>query len=273
MYRVVRHDLETMNKRLTAWEAKSAPQGWELTETRLAVLERATLEKETHGEFESECPGDCGAQNTFYVGTLKGVGRVCPQTFVDTDSKVALAQRYDRKTPLPAADRLNERMPPGVDSRGIPLMRILTDRGTASCAHPPAPRVRARSGGAKPRPHPNSCRVAPDQPHRRCGCTRRGSTSAIASPFARKLTTAPPHCRPTSISGLTRTTHSASIQVGGAMATRPCRLSTTLSRSPKRHSCLIQSPWPLSPSGHLSGQVSANTVSRVGSRNWPAATS
>jgi hypothetical protein len=29
-----------------------------------------------NGEFESECPGYCGAQDTFYVGTLKGVGRI-----------------------------------------------------------------------------------------------------------------------------------------------------------------------------------------------------
>jgi len=36
----------------------------------------AKLAKEAHGEFESECPGYCVAQDTFYVGTLKGVGRV-----------------------------------------------------------------------------------------------------------------------------------------------------------------------------------------------------
>jgi hypothetical protein len=29
--------------------------------------------KEVHEEFEGECPGYCGAQDTFYVGTLKGV--------------------------------------------------------------------------------------------------------------------------------------------------------------------------------------------------------
>ncbi len=44
-----------------------------LTEAQLAGLEKAKAE-ETHGEFASECPGYCGAQDTFYVGTLKGVG-------------------------------------------------------------------------------------------------------------------------------------------------------------------------------------------------------
>ena len=47
-----------------------------LTESQLVALEKAKADKEAHGAFESECPGYCGAQDTFYVGTLKGVGRV-----------------------------------------------------------------------------------------------------------------------------------------------------------------------------------------------------
>src|SRR5246127_2836301 len=131
-----RHDLTSMKLRLKALEAKMAQDGILLTETQIAALDKAKADKETYGEFESECPGYCGAQDTFYVGTLKGVGRVYQQTFVDTYSKVAFAKLYDRKTPLPAADLLNDRVVPFFDGYGIPLARVLTDRGTEYCGNP-----------------------------------------------------------------------------------------------------------------------------------------
>ena len=76
-------------------------RGLILTEAQVAALEKAKADKEAHGEFVSECPGYCGAQDTFYVGTLKGVGRVYQQTFVDTYAKVGFAKLYDRKTRSP----------------------------------------------------------------------------------------------------------------------------------------------------------------------------
>ncbi len=130
-----RHDLETFKKRLKALEAKVAQEGIVLTESQVAALERAKQEKQAHGEIETEHPGYLGAQDTFYVGTLKGVGRIYQQTFIDTYTKLALVKLYDRKNALVAADMLNDRVLPFFEEHGVPLLRILTDRGTEYCGN------------------------------------------------------------------------------------------------------------------------------------------
>ncbi len=129
----LRHDLETFKKRLKALEAKVSQEGLLLTEAQVAALERAKEEKKAAGEIETHHPGYLGAQDTYYVGTIKGVGRIYQQTFIDTYAKIVHCKLYDRKNALVAADLLNDRVVPLYEQHGIPLMRILTDRGTEYC--------------------------------------------------------------------------------------------------------------------------------------------
>lgn len=125
-----RHDLEVFEKRLKALEARIAQDGLILTEAQMMALERKKEKREALGEIETEHPGYLGAQDTYYVGNIKGVGRIYQQTFIDTYTRVAFAKVYDRKTALTSADLLNDRVLPFFEQHELPLLRILTDRGT-----------------------------------------------------------------------------------------------------------------------------------------------
>lgn len=129
----LRHDLANFKQRLKALEAKVAEEGILLTESQVQALERKKLDDEACGEIETAHPGYLGSQDTFYVGTFKGVGRVYQQTYVDTYAKTAHCKLYTTKTPITAADLLNDRVLPFYGSHELPVLRILTDRGTEYC--------------------------------------------------------------------------------------------------------------------------------------------
>lgn len=131
-----RNDLESMSKRLKALETKVAQDGIILTESQLAALEKAKSKKEAYGEIETEHPGYLLSQDTYYVGNIKGVGRIYQQTTVDTYSRIAQVKLYTEKTAITAADVLNDRVLPFYEKNQVPILRILTDRGSEYCGKP-----------------------------------------------------------------------------------------------------------------------------------------
>jgi len=129
----LRHHLARFKDRLKALEDQMAKENLILTESQVQALERKKQDDIAAGEIETAHPGYLGSQDTFYVGTLKGVGRIYQQTFIDTYAKVGFAKLYTTKTPITAADLLNDKVLPFYEKHELPLLRILTDRGTEYC--------------------------------------------------------------------------------------------------------------------------------------------
>ena len=125
-----RHDLLRKKERLNRLEKYSAETGKVLTEAQVVALENAKEEKQAHGEIETFHPGFLFGQDTYYVGYIKGVGKIYQQTGIDTFSNVGFAKLYKDKTAITAADLLNDKVLPFFDSEQMKLLRVLTDRGT-----------------------------------------------------------------------------------------------------------------------------------------------
>jgi len=115
-----RHGLEVFDKRLKHLEVRMAEEALILTEAQLMALERKKERRESFGEIETEHPGYSGSQDTYYVGNIKGVGRIYQQTFIDTYSRVAFGKLYETKHAITSADILNNRVLPFFEEHQIP---------------------------------------------------------------------------------------------------------------------------------------------------------
>ncbi len=132
----LRHDLETRYKRLMRLERESRENTtFILSEDHIRLLERHSPDFR-YRHVESNAPGELLNQDTFYWGTLKGVGKVYVQVVVDTFCSLAFAKCYSSKMPITACDLLYERVLPFYDALGIPVKAVLTDNGREFCGKP-----------------------------------------------------------------------------------------------------------------------------------------
>jgi hypothetical protein len=96
-------------------------------------MERAREEKEAHGEIETAHPGYLGAQDTYYVGTIKSVGRISHRPSLTPTPRWLSPSSTTAKNALVAADMLNDRVLPFFEEQKVLLLCVLTDRGTEYC--------------------------------------------------------------------------------------------------------------------------------------------
>jgi transposase InsO family protein len=130
----IRNGIQTLEQRLDRLSEKISKEGYQPSEEQLRLLEDKQLREEyCVGEIETHHPGYLGSQDTFYIGNMKGVGRIYQQTFIDTYSRVAICKLYTGKNAIASADMLNDRVLPFFESQGILLLRIMTDRGSEFC--------------------------------------------------------------------------------------------------------------------------------------------
>ena len=204
-----------------------------MTESQVVAMERKQEDDIACSEIETAHPGYLGSQDPYYVGTFKGIGRVYQQTDVDTYCKVAQAKVYTTKTPITAAEWLNERVLPFYEAQELPVLRVLTDRGTAYCGKADRHDYQlylALNALNTPKPR----RAHP----RRMGFvnafTRQFCRRFIKSRCAKKSMTPWRHCRRIWTNGWTSTILSVRTKAKCAMEERQWRHSSTVKKSGRK---------------------------------------
>lgn len=131
VYRALRRlGLGTRKERIGLLEVHSAERAGLLTKRTRKRLEKARpIASQRH--VEAKEPGELVCFDCFYIGKLKGVGKVWQITACDAASSFALAEVFvgDPRAPVAAAF-LRKRVVPFFQKAGFPLQRVLTDRGS-----------------------------------------------------------------------------------------------------------------------------------------------
>ncbi len=128
----LRHEIETRTKRLLRLEQAAQETTFVLSETQIRLLERHSVDFRCR-HVEASRPGELLNQDTFYWGTLKGVGKVYVQVVVDVFCSLAFAKVYTSKMPVTACDLLYDRVLPFYETLGVSVGAILTDNGREFC--------------------------------------------------------------------------------------------------------------------------------------------
>jgi transposase InsO family protein len=128
----MREGIETRYKRILRLEEELHGKGIELTEEQVRLIEKANPCFRER-KVESPYPGYLLSQDTFMVGTIKGIGRIYLQAVVDTYSSYAFGRLYTSKHPITAVDVLHDRVLPFYESHGMGVEHILTDNGREYC--------------------------------------------------------------------------------------------------------------------------------------------
>ena len=130
-----RHGLTTKHERLLRLEETARERKLKLTDEQIELLERFSPEfRERH--IEVHYPGDLVAVDTFFVGTLKGVGKVYLQTVLDCFSRYAWGRLYTSKLPLTAVQVMNNDVLPFFDEHRVRVKTVLSDNGREFCGRP-----------------------------------------------------------------------------------------------------------------------------------------
>ena len=127
-----RHSLLTKYERLLRLEKATAERKLTLSDEQIRLLERFSPEfRERH--IEAPYTGAVVAVDTFFVGHLKGVGKVYLQTAIDCHSRHAWARLYPNKLPVTAVQLMNNDVLPTFDAHGISIVAVLSDNGREFC--------------------------------------------------------------------------------------------------------------------------------------------